>query len=403
MAAASIAFRAFLLGQYEKFFGRPWPVLGSALGIASLNVFLFAFDRPWTASDGMRNWGDQLFRFTGVLDQPDLLPPLLYSGSVLNLGVLFGACASALLSREFVMRTAPGRELVKGASGGILMGCGAVLAFGCNVGGFFSALSALSASGVAMMAGLAAGAFLGVKYLAWEGRRFSENDSAPSESPCLPSQAAAGSFWTGAQPLAGLIVFGALLGGAYLYRRLGYSPLAVFLLFGAAFGVVFQRSRFCLVRAFREPFLSGESDHARAAALALTLGMIGFAILKATDLKDAMDWVFPAFWGGALSGGVLFGVGMVIAGACGAGTLWRAGEGQVKLWVALFFFAFGTSMMRLLLSRLELLRQLGSAVFLPDVFGWGGAVWSVVALMVFWYLWAGWNEERGHLAQAASR
>lgn len=158
--------------------------------------------------------------------------------------------------------------------------------------------------------------------------------------------------------------------------------------------MVFQRSRFCLVRAFREPFLSGDSEHTRAAALALTLTMIGFSILKATDLKDASEWVFLSFWRGSLMGGTLFGVGMVMAGGCGAGSIWRAGEGHVKLWVAVFCFAISASMMRLMLVRTDLIRQLGSALFLPNLVGWGSAVWGVVALMILWYLLAGWNEQR---------
>src|SRR5256886_12447382 len=56
----------------------------------------------------------------------------------------------------------------KGAFGGLLMGVGAVLAFGCNIGGFFSATSALSLSGLGMMLGLGVGAFLGLRYLLWE-------------------------------------------------------------------------------------------------------------------------------------------------------------------------------------------------------------------------------------------
>ena len=56
--------------------------------------------------------------------------------------------------------------------------------------------------------------------------------------------------------------------------RARYMPLEEFVdetmkLFGVTFGVVLQRSRFCLVRAFREPFVSGESEHTKAAALAL--------------------------------------------------------------------------------------------------------------------------------------
>jgi hypothetical protein len=55
MTEPSITFAAFLREQQAAIFGRPWPVIPSALVIAALNVFLFAFDRPWTASDGMRN------------------------------------------------------------------------------------------------------------------------------------------------------------------------------------------------------------------------------------------------------------------------------------------------------------------------------------------------------------
>ncbi len=158
------------------------------------------------------------------------------------------------------------------------------------------------------------------------------------------------------------------LGWRGCLHQFGHGRLAVFLYFGLAFGIVFQRSRFCLVNAFREPFLSGDSEHARAAALALVMAMIGFTILKATDLKDASEWVFPSFWLGALVGGVLFGIGMVLAGGCGAGSIWRVGEGHVKLWVAVFFFAVSASVMRQLLVRSDLIRRLGDGIFLPDAF-----------------------------------
>jgi uncharacterized protein len=140
--------------------------------------------------------------------------------------------------------------------------------------------------------------------------------------------------------------------------------------------------------------MSGESEHARAAALALLLSMIGFTILKSTDLKDAGEWVFPSFWLGALLGGSVFGIGMVIAGGCGAGSLWRAGESHIKLWVAVLFFAMGAATMRLFLTQTELIGQLGSAIFLPNLVGWGGALSVVVVVMALWYVVSGWNEQR---------
>ena len=48
-----------------------------------------------------------------------------------------------------------------------MLGIGAMLALGCNIGGFFSAVSALSLSGLAMMIGLFVGAILGLRYLVW--------------------------------------------------------------------------------------------------------------------------------------------------------------------------------------------------------------------------------------------
>jgi uncharacterized protein len=377
-----------LAAQYAAVFGRPWPVWGAAVLVATVNVFLFAFDRPWTASDGLRNWGDWVLTGLGVAHRPDLLAPWLYSGSLLNLGVLLGGLTAALLSREFAIRVPPGGELIKGAGGGLLMGVGAMLAFGCNIGGFFSAVSALSLSGFGMMLGLGLGAFIGLRYLLWETERRPRWSSGAARVWGAPAAAGASR-----QPLAGLLLGGALLLLPFAYAQAGFPAQGVFLLFGLVFGVVFQRSRFCLVRAFREPFMTGDAEHTRAAALALAVSMLGFAILKFTDLKDRGDWVFAGAGVGALLGGTLFGIGMTVAGGCGAGAIWRAGEGQVKLWAALAGFALGASLMRLALVQSGALAKLGWAVFLPSVLGWGAAVVVTLAVLAAWALVATWNED----------
>jgi hypothetical protein len=373
-------------GQYEALFERPWAVGTAAVLVAAINVFLFAFDRPWTASDGARNWGDWVFTGLGVVKRPDLVAPWLYSGSLIDIGVIVGGLAAALLAREFAIRVPPVGELVKGGVGGTLMGTGAMLAFGCNIGGFFSATSALSLAGLCMMIGLAAGAFLGLRYLVWE------TEHRPGWSSGS-SRVYAGARARGSrQPLVGALVVVLVLAAPFAYGRWGYVPQGVFLLFGVAFGFVFQRSRFCLVRAFREPFMTGDGEHTRAAALAVGLSMLGFAILKFTDLKDRGEWVFAAAGMGGLLGGILFGIGMTLAGGCGAGAIWRAGEGQVKLWVAVACFGLSASLSRLVLQATGALGKLGWAVFLPSALGWGAAIALVVAVMAGWAAWATWNE-----------
>src|SRR2546425_2086855 len=375
--------------QYEAVFRRPWPVWAAAVLVATVNVFLFAFDRPWTASDGLRNWGDWILAGLGIARRTDLIVPWLYSGSLLNVGVLLGGLAAALLSAEFAFRVPPAGEALKGTLGGVSMGAGAMLAFGCNIGGFFSATSALSLSGLGMMLGLGAGAWAGIRYLMWELAH------RPRWSAGRGRVFVAARRQRSRQPLAGAVLVVLLLAAPFAYTRAGYVPQGIFLLFGAAFGLILQRSRFCLVRAFREPFMTGDAQHTRAAALALTVSMLGFAILKFTDLKDRSEWVFAAAGAGGLAGGLLFGIGMTLAGGCGAGSIWRAGEGQVKLWAAVAFFALGASLARLALTQTELTGKLGVAVFLPAVLGWAGALMLIVAVMAAWAVAATWNEQSG--------
>jgi len=336
----------------------------------------------------MRNWGDWVLTGLGVVRRADLLAPWLYSGSLLNAGVLLGGLVAALLSSEFAVRVPPRGELVKGAVGGLLMGVGAVLAFGCNIGGFFSATSALSLAGLGMMLGLGAGAFLGLRYLVWETEHRPEWSGGAGRVYLASSDAG-----PSRQPWLGALLLVLLLATPFAYSRVGYVAQGVFLLFGGAFGLIFQRSRFCLVRAFREPFMTGDAEHTRAAALALVISTVGFAILKFTDLKDKSEWVFPAAGAGALGGGLVFGVGMTLAGGCGAGSIWRAGEGQVKLWAAIACFALGGSLARLVAAPTALLKELGAAVFLPSAIGWGGALALVILVMAAWALGATWNEE----------
>jgi uncharacterized protein len=243
------------------------------------------------------------------------------------------------------------------------------------------------------MLGLGAGAFLGLRYLLWEVAHRPQWSRGGGRMYLRADDRAGGR-----QPWAGVLVAVVVLVVLFLYTRTGYGTQGVFLLFGLAFGVVFQRSRFCLVRAFREPFLTGDAEHTRAAALALVVSTLGFAILKFTDLKDRSEWVFAAAGVGSLAGGLAFGIGMTLAGGCGAGSLWRAGEGQVKLWVAVACFALGASLARLVAVQAGLLQKLGAAVFLPSALGWGGAIVLIVVIALGWAMLATWNEQTGRFS-----
>lgn len=377
--------------DYQTLFGRQWPVWVGGLLIGVVNVFLFIFYQPWTTLDGALNWGDwSLYRLGVFASEAD--SPLLRSGSVINLGLLFGAMMAALLAGQFGVRVGPRSELVKGAVGGVLLGTGAVIARGCNVGGFFSATSAFGLNGLAMAVGLAAGAFVGARYLVWEAERGGPVTTTPAASGNPVAQR------RNPQPLYGLAVFVVLLGAAIAYGLSGFADRAIILLFGVLLGVISQRSRVCFVQAFREPFLTGRTEHTRAMLLGLLVSVIGFALVKTVIFEKELEFVRPTFWAGSLIGGLIFGVGMVLAGGCGGGTIWRVGEGHVKLWLALITYVFSASLVNELLQRTGWRDRLGEAVFLPDRVGWNWAVLILIGVIGLWYGLARWNEATRKLA-----
>ena len=368
---------------YAKLFDKQWPMWVGGLLFGVLNVFMFAFEKAWSVADGVRNWGNWFFNSVEVTEIT-IINPHLYSTSILNFGIIAGALASALLAKQFQVRSAPTRELSKAIIGGTLMGIGASLSFGCNIGGFFSAISALSMSGVAMMGGLMIGSLIGLKLLVWEITYLSPSAS-PVSKDVLRKQKKN-------QPLLGVIILlvGILL--AVVYDELDYSIRSGFLIFGLVIGIIMQRTRFCFVRAFREPFMTGDGGASKAVALAVIISVIGFSILKWSDMKDWEAQVFAGFWFGSLVGGIIFGIGMSLTGGCASGTLWRAGEGHIKLWIALIAFALSGSYFREWLAISGWSMKLGEPLFIPDLIGWKMGVFSICLLMLVWYLIVSWNE-----------
>ena len=371
---------------YDSIFGKQWPIWVGGILFGMINVFMFAFERPWSSANGIRNWGNWFFNSLEVTDIT-IISPHLFSTSLLNFGIIGGAFASALLAKQFQVRMAPTRELFKGLLGGTLMGIGSALSFGCNIGGFFSATSALSLAGPAMMIGLIVGSFLGLKLLVWEITYLS-----PAVLKKSASSSQGDTSSNSQQPLIGFIIILIALGLVFTYDHFDYSTRGGFLVFGVIIGILMQRTRFCFVRAFRDPFMTGESEATRAVAMAVVIGAIGFSILKWTDLKDWDVFVSPGFWTGSLIGGTVFGLGMSLSGGCGTSSLWRAGEGQIKLWFSLVAFALSGSLFRDWLDQSGWLQKIGEPVFLPDFMSWGLALLTIVFIMSLWYIIAVWND-----------
>ncbi|MCE9682562.1 YeeE/YedE family protein [Halomonas alkalisoli] len=78
-------------------------------------------------------------------------------------GVIMGALAMALLRRDFTLRAFDGPgQMLRSMTGGTLMGIGGVMALGCSIGQGLSGLSTLALTAFAALAGIVAGARLGI-------------------------------------------------------------------------------------------------------------------------------------------------------------------------------------------------------------------------------------------------
>jgi len=114
-----------------------------------------------------------------------------------------------------------------------------------------------------------------------------------------------------------------------------WYTLVAGLIIGAIFGFILQRGRFCMNSAFRDILLLKEYKLAKAVAISLVVLMVGFAIFAFGGVIDLNPRPLKPL--AAIVGGLVFGIGMVLAAGCASGTTYRVGEGMMGS----FFAAIG--------------------------------------------------------------
>jgi len=384
---------------FHTLFGKTWAmwVGGVLLGVG--NICLFIVLKPWGASGGILNWGQNLLNSLGLVSfgsAEAALPAVkAHPYAILCFLMLLGAFVAALMSKEFAFRFPPIGEIIKGFLGGVLMGIGAIIGKSCTIGGFFSGWPALSLGAIVFTIGLVIGTYAALKYLLFEMEKFPKISSGKSATFLAASTKRASM-----QPVIGfiLLIVGILI--ALSFNKAGNKALVCYVLIGLFFGFVCQRSRFCIVRALRAPLMTGESSAPIGVMAGILFSMFCFAVIKfmAAGTAQEMIWVFPDFWLPAVIGGIIFGLGMTLAGGCIVGSLWRAGEGQVKLWAALLGLVIALPLTAKYIAPSfykALPPGLKQQIFLPHKIGYGGAILLFLIIILLWYLFVRWNEKTG--------
>ncbi|MFN3613820.1 MAG: YeeE/YedE thiosulfate transporter family protein, partial [Rubrimonas sp.] len=153
------------------------PLAWAALALALLNAATLAVaGRPWGITQAFATWGSRAAEWAGLAEpvfwpywedptRIDLLHrPLVEDAThLMNVGLILGALLAASLAGRF----APGwrvgaRPLAAAVVGGLMLGYGARMAFGCNISAFFSGVASGSLHGWLWLAAALPGNALGV-------------------------------------------------------------------------------------------------------------------------------------------------------------------------------------------------------------------------------------------------
>ena len=164
---------------YINWFKNAWTyVVGAVLLSVFQIVTLATTGNPWGVSGPFANWGAWIYRaiggnvdkwyyFSSEGAQATLNAGFLNDpGSIRNIGIIFGALMATLLASQFkIKKIKSKKQVVAAVLGGLLMGYGARLGFGCNIGALYSGIASLSLSGWVFGVFLFLGAMVGSKLL----------------------------------------------------------------------------------------------------------------------------------------------------------------------------------------------------------------------------------------------
>ncbi len=153
-----------------------WPMWVGGLVLAALSALvLMTKGSAWGVTSAFAVWGAKVAQLLGMHPEnwsywqdpgnaAELNGSLLDQATTLNnLGIILGAALAAAIGGQFVIqRRIPGRIVAAAVLGGFLMGYGARLSFGCNIGAYLAGIASFSLSGWVWAVVALAGTWVGL-------------------------------------------------------------------------------------------------------------------------------------------------------------------------------------------------------------------------------------------------
>lgn len=317
---------------FVKFYS-PMPAI-VALGI--LSAYYFGLTGTyWAVTGEFTRWGGHILQFLGVDTQSlGYFKTIGLSGTPLDridgvmiIGMFFGAFIAASFANNIKLRMPQSNiRIIQALLGGIIAGFGARIGMGCNLASFFTGIPQFSLHAWFFTIATIIGVYFGTKVVLLPIFRSNVTLQKVDSKKNLTKSSATLNIFFGI--LACVFIVGFIL---YLifYTQIPegkkISILAIATIFGVAFGFIISRAQICFTSAFRDLFITGRGYMARAVIVGMIVSTIGIFSYIMLGIPPKIMWAAPS----AIIGGLLFGFGIVIAGGCECGWMYRAVEGQM--------------------------------------------------------------------------
>ncbi|NML31193.1 selenium metabolism membrane protein YedE/FdhT [Paraburkholderia antibiotica] len=312
---------------------RFWAPLPAVITAGVLSALYFGLTGTfWAVTGEFTRWGGHALQMFGL--HPEEWgyfriiglhgTPWTRVDGVMVLGMFAGSLAAALWANNVKLRLPRRkRRIAQALVGGAIAGFGARLAMGCNLAAFFTGIPQFSLHAWLFALATIVGSYFGTRVALLPFLRADVRLVRAASAGTVAPRAALARW----QFRLGVAVFcvavAASLELASSALKLGFAAL-----FGIAFGILIERAQICFTSAFRDMWITGRTAMARAIVLGMAASAIGIFSYVQLGVEPKILWAGP----NAIIGGVLFGFGIVVAGGCETGWMYRSMEGQVHYW-----------------------------------------------------------------------
>lgn len=318
----------------QKYLTDFWNPFYSILFIGILSAYYFGITgSAWAVTGEFTRWGGEILGLFGVQTKEwEYFQIIGLDGNIFTrkdgvmiIGMFLGAIIATLFANGFKIRMPKSKiRIFQALTGGIIAGFGARLGMGCNLASFFTGIPQFSLHAWFFTLMSVAGVYVGTKVIKipiLQSHTRLKIGASPKSNKKDHSKL---SFLLGIFILIGTMIWIVTLMQQDIFKP-KLSVLGIATLFGLIFGFVIAKAQICFTSAFRDLFLTGRGLVAKAIVLGMFLSTLGVFAFILLGIPPKIVWAGP----NVIIGGFLFGFGIVIAGGCECGWMYRAMEGQM--------------------------------------------------------------------------